>query len=69
MARVRRRDRALVAARRICHSCPVLPRCEQACMGQDSGFWAGMTEKERDTRWYGAHHTSDREHSSTRGHT
>ena len=54
--RVRLHDRALAAARRICHTCPVRRACEVASMGVDEGFMAEMTEQERDIRWYAARH-------------
>lgn len=50
--RVRLHDRALAAARQICHTCPVRRACEVASMGVDEGFMAELTEAERDTRWY-----------------
>jgi len=49
--RVTLRGRALDAARAICGTCPVLRRCEEASATESDGFWAGMTEEERDTRW------------------
>ena len=50
--RVILRARALEAARRICRTCDVLRRCEEASCTEENGFWAGMTEEERATRWF-----------------
>jgi WhiB family redox-sensing transcriptional regulator len=52
--RVTLRTRALAAARAICATCPVLRRCEENSATEFNGFWAGMTEAERDTRWFDA---------------
>ena len=52
--RVVLRARALVAARAMCRTCDVLRRCEEASCTEENGFWAGMTEQERDTRWFDA---------------
>jgi len=54
--RVTLRARALEAARKNCATCPVLRRCEEASSTEENGFWAGMTEEERDTRWYHQRH-------------
>jgi hypothetical protein len=54
--RVALRAKALQAARAICGTCEVLRRCEEASATEDDGFWAGMTEEERDTRWYHQRH-------------
>jgi len=54
--RVTLRARALDAARKNCATCPVLRRCEEASATEENGFWAGMTEEERDTRWYHQRH-------------
>jgi hypothetical protein len=54
--RVTLRARALAAARKNCATCPVLRRCEEASSTEENGFWAGMTEEERDTRWYHQRH-------------
>jgi len=54
--RVTLRARALDAARKNCATCPVLRRCEEASSTESDGFWAGMTEEERDTRWYHQRH-------------
>jgi AraC-like DNA-binding protein len=59
--RVVLRARALTAARRICRTCEVLRRCEEASSTEENGFWAGMTEEERDTRWYAARNLGGRE--------
>jgi len=65
--RVRAHDRAVAAARGICHTCPVRRACEVASMGVYEGFMAELTEAERDTRWYATRHaggppkTDDRE--------
>jgi len=56
--RVVLRARALAAARAICHTCDVLRRCEEASSTEENGFWAGMTEEERATRWYDTRHTA-----------
>jgi len=50
--RVRAHDRAVAAARGICHTCPVRRACEVASAGGDEGFMAEATEAERDIRWY-----------------
>lgn len=46
------RDKAVDVARHVCRTCPVLHRCETASMTEDRGFWAGMTEAQRDARFY-----------------
>jgi len=56
--RVRAHDRALTAARGICHTCPVRRACEVASMGVYEGFMAELTEAERDTRWYATRATA-----------
>lgn len=50
--RVELHRRAIDAARRMCRTCDVLRRCEEASATEEDGFWAAMTEQERDTRWY-----------------
>jgi hypothetical protein len=50
--RVALRARALEAVHSICSTCPVLRACETASMTEDRGYWAGMTEQERATRFY-----------------
>jgi hypothetical protein len=50
--RVKLRTRAVAAARRMCSTCEVLRRCEEASSTEEDGFWAGMTEEERATRWF-----------------
>ena len=54
--RVTLRAKALQAARAMCGTCEVLRRCEEASATESDGFWAGMTEAERDTRWYHQRH-------------
>lgn len=42
----------LLAAKRVCHRCPVIKRCRNWALetGQASGVWGGMGEDER-SRW------------------
>ncbi|MEV8314909.1 WhiB family transcriptional regulator [Streptomyces sp. NPDC059900] len=42
----------LMAAKRVCHSCPVIERCRNWALetGQASGVWGGLGEDERSRR-------------------
>jgi hypothetical protein len=54
--RIRLQAVALLSARSLCRSCPVLGRCEEASVTEELGFWAGMTEGRREERWWVARH-------------
>ncbi|HEY6533041.1 MAG TPA: WhiB family transcriptional regulator [Acidimicrobiales bacterium] len=51
--RPERRVRREVAARQLCHGCPVLDDCRHAARAnRENGFWGGESEEERAAAGY-----------------